>query len=147
MPIVIALAVIAAGILNTVQSGSNATLNKTLGQPILAALIVAGANVVVYLAAAPFLGFNWPGSQRLAGVPWWSWLGGAMGAVYVLASVLFAERLGAAVFTGITVTAGIITSVVLDHYGWVGFAQHTADAWRILGCLLMIVGLILVCTF
>lgn len=85
MPFVIALAVIAAGILNTVQSGSNAALSRTLGQPILAALIVAGANVLVYLAAVPFLGFSWPGSQRLAGVPWWSWLGGAMGAVYVLA--------------------------------------------------------------
>ena len=61
------------------------------------------------------------------------------------AGTLDSERLGAAVFTGITVTAAIITSVVLDHFGWVGFAQHTADPWRILGCALMIGGLVLVC--
>lgn len=145
MPILIALAVTAAGILNTVQSGANAALNKALGQPILAALVVTAANVAVYLAAAPFVGIGWPGSGRMAGVPWWAWLGGVMGASYVLATIFLAERLGAAVFTGITVTAAIVTSVVLDHFGWVGFARHSADAWRILGCALMIAGLVLVC--
>lgn len=68
-----------------------------------------------------------------------------MGATYVLATIFIAERLGAAVFTGITVTAAIVTSVVLDPFGWVGFAQYTADPWRILGCALMIGGLVLVC--
>lgn len=145
MPILIVAAVTVAGILNTVQSGANATLNKALGQPILAALVVTAANVAVYLAAAPFAGIGWPGAQRFAGVPWWALLGGVMGASYVLATIFLAERLGAAVFTGITVTAAIITSVVLDHFGWVGFAQHSADPWRILGCALMIGGLVLVC--
>ncbi|KQQ23552.1 hypothetical protein ASF53_04225 [Methylobacterium sp. Leaf123] len=145
MPFLVAAAAAIAGILNTVQAGANASLNKALDQPILAALVVTAANVAVYLAAAPFIGIGWPGSQRLAGVPWWAWLGGAMGATYVLATLFIAERLGAAVFTGITVTAAIVTSVLLDHFGWVGFAQHTADPWRILGCALMIGGLVLVC--
>lgn len=111
-------------------SGANASLNKGLGQPILAALVVTAANVAVYLATAPFVGIGWPGGQRFAGVPWWAWLGGAMGATYVLATIFIAERLGAAVFTGITVTAAIVTLVVLGHFGWVGFAQHTADHQR-----------------
>lgn len=68
-----------------------------------------------------------------------------MGATYVRATIFIAERLGAAVFTGITVTAAIDTSVVLDRFGWVGFAPHSADPWRILGSALMIGGLGLVC--
>ena len=63
MPILMALIAAAAGILNTVQSGANASLNKALGQPILAALIVAATNAVVYLL--------WP--RRSSG-----WLGLAM---------------------------------------------------------------------
>lgn len=144
MPILLALVAVAAGILNTVQAGANASLNKALEQPILAALIVAGTNAAVYLLAAPFLGLGWPVGARIAAVPWWAWLGGAMGGAYVLAMILLADRLGAAIFTGLTVTAAIVASVILDHFGWLGFAQHTAGPWRILGGLLMIGGVALI---
>jgi transporter family-2 protein len=127
-----------------VQSGSNAALNKALAQPILAALVVAAANVAVYAAMIPVLGLSWPGSERIAQVPWWGWIGGFLGGLYVLAAVLFAERLGAAVFTGLVVTASIVTSIALDHFGWVGFAPHAAGLWRVIGGALMIGGLILV---
>ena len=50
-----------------------------------------------------------------------------MGGTYVLAMILLADRLGAALFTGLTVTAAIITSLLLDHDGWLGFARHMAD--------------------
>lgn len=80
-------------------------------------------------------------------MPWWAWLGGAMGAAYVLAMIILAERLGAALFTGITVTAAIVTSVALDHYGWLGFAQHSAGPWRILGGVMMIGGVALISLF
>ena len=144
MPILIGLLAIMAGVLNTVQSGANATLNKSLEQPVMAALVVTAANVAVYLLASPFLGMSWPGAERIAQTPWWAWIGGALGAVYVLTAILFADRLGAAVFTGLTVTAGILTSIVLDHFGWVGFQQHTAGLWRIAGGAIMIGGLLLV---
>ena len=147
MPFLIGLIAIVAGVLNTVQSGANVTLNKTLGQPVAVALIVALTNMVVYLLAGTVLGLSWPGVARIGQVPWWAWLGGAMGAVYVLSVIFLADRLGAAVFTGLTVTAAIVTSVLLDHFGWVGFQQHVAGLWRIVGCLLMVGGLALVSVF
>ncbi|MGH1571844.1 DMT family transporter [Methylobacterium sp. P31] len=147
MTILIAVIAAVAGVLNTVQTGANASLNKALGQPILAALIVAATNALVYLLAAGAIGFGWPGSARLASVPWWAWLGGALGGTYVLAMIFLADRLGAAIFTGITVTAAIVSSLVLDHYGWLGFAQHTARLGRVVGGLLMIGGLVLISIF
>lgn len=147
MPILIALIVTVAGVLNTVQAGANATLSKALGQPILAAFAITAANAAVYLLAVPFVGLAWPGAGRMENVPWWAWAGGAMGGVYVLAMIFLAERLGAALFTGLTVTAAILTSTLLDHYGWMGFAQHSAGLWRILGCLLMVGGVVLVSVF
>ena len=144
MPILIGLLAVVAGALNTVQSGANATLNKSLGQPVTVALVVAAVSVAVYLAASLFLGLGWPGPDRIAQTPWWAWIGGALGAVYVLTAILFADKLGAAVFTGLTVTAGIVTSIALDHFGLVGFQQHSAGLWRIIGGAVMIGGLILV---
>lgn len=136
-----------AGVLNTIQSGTNAALNKGLGQPIVAALCVALGNILVYLVAGAFLGLRWPEMSRAAQVPWWAWTGGLCGAVYVLAVVFLAERLGAAVFTGCTVTAAMVTSVALDHFGWVGFKEHAAGLWRLAGCALMIGGLALISVF
>ena len=135
------------GVLNTIQSGSNATLAKTLGQPILAALFVTIANGLVYLAFAPFLGLGLPKSAAFAAVPWWGWIGGVFGGVYVLASIFFAEKLGASVFIGLTVTAAIVTSVIMDHYGLVGFKQQVATWPRIAGAALMVGGLALVSIF
>ena len=136
-----------AGALNTVQSGANVTLNKTLDQPILAALVVAAVGAVVYLLAAPFMGLGVPSAEKVAQVPCWGWLGGALGAIYVLSMILIAGRVGAAAFTGLTVTSAIVTSILLDHFGWLGFDVQTAGLWRLLGGALMIVGLVLVCVF
>ena len=135
------------GVLNTVQSGSNATLAKTLHQPILAALIVTVFNCALYLAVAPFLGVGLPTSGAIAAIPWWAWIGGLLGGLYVLTSILFAEKLGAGIFIGLTVTAGVLTSVIMDHYGLVGFKPHPASWLRITGAALMLGGLLLVSSF
>ncbi len=144
MPVLIGLCAVVAGMLSTVQSGANASLNKALGQPILAAFAVVATNLLVYLIAALFVGVGWPGSDRIAATPWWAWIGGVCGGLYVLAAIFLAERLGAAVFTGLVVTAGIVTSIVLDHFGLVGFQQHSAGLWRIAGGAIMVGGLLLV---
>lgn len=141
------LSAVIAGTLNAVQAGANVTLNKTLEQPILASLIVAAVGAVVYLLAAPFLGLALPAGGKVASVPWWGWIGGALGAVYVLCTILVAGRVGAAPFTGLTVTAAVVTSLVLDHFGWLGFDQHAAGLARIAGGLLMVGGLALICLF
>ena len=136
-----------AGVLNTVQSGANNTLAKGLGQPIPAALVVTLVNGLTYLVVGAFYGMAWPRAGALAGVPWWAWIGGALGGVYVLATIFIAEKLGAAVFIGLTVTAGIITSITMDHFGLVGFKQHAASWPRLAGAALMVAGLALVSAF
>ncbi len=43
----------------------------------------------------------------MAGAPWWAWTGGLCGALYVAGTLFFAARLGAGVFTALTITAGV----------------------------------------
>ena len=146
MVVIMSLVAFLGGVLNTVQSGSNATLAKSMGQPMLAAIIVSIANLALYLAVSPFVGLGMP-KDNLGSIPWWAWLGGLFGATYVLASIFFAEKLGAAIFIGLTVTAGVMTSVLMDHFGLVGFKQHTLGVGRLVGCAFMLGGLALVCAF
>ena len=147
MSILLALIAALASVLNTLQSGANTTLSRTLDQPIAAALVVSVVNAAVYLVVGAVVGLGWPGGQRIAAAPWWAWCGGLMGAVWVLAVIFLAQRLGAAVFVGLSVTAAIITSTAMDDFGWVGFEQHTTGLPRVIGCLLMIGGLALVSIF
>ena len=88
-----------------------------------------------------------PGADRLAQVPWWAWLGGLMSAGLTAAQLYLSKAIGAAAFLGLIVTGGVVTSILLDHFGLVGFKVHPASLWRILGGVLMIGGVGLVARF
>lgn len=141
------LFVVIAGALTTVEAGANAQLTKSLHQPWWAA-IAFGVTTLVFLAiATAVVGAPFPSRADLAGAPWWAWIGGAIGALYAMSMLIFPARLGSAAFTGFTVTAAILASVLLDHFGWVGFARHPAGVWRIVGAVLMVSGITLVSIF
>ncbi len=141
------LLVVIAGILNTVQSGSNATLHKTLDRPVWCVVAVFAVALATSLIAALAKGEPFPSTASLARAPWWAWIGGVFGALYILSMMLAADKLGAAVFMGITVTLAVVTSLVMDHFGLMGFDVHKAGVARILGGALMIGGLALIAKF
>jgi len=137
-----------AGIANAVQGGTNATLAKALGQPFAAGLVVAlGTGSTLLLTGLALGRFQWPGLVQAAQVPVWAWFGGCLGALVIVSQFFAAQAIGAAPFLGLLVTAGVATSIVLDHFGWIGFAVHAASPWRIVGGLLMVVGVTLVALF
>ena len=136
-----------AGALNAVQSGSNAELVKSLGRPWLVALAVSLVTTAVFVVAVVLGGLRAPPQGAMGSPPWWAWTGGVCGALYVTSTLFFARQMGAGLFTGLTITAGIIVSIALDHFGLVGFRQHTAGTLRVTGAALMIAGLVLVARF
>jgi uncharacterized membrane protein YdcZ (DUF606 family) len=75
------------------------------------------AVMVVTRAPAPSL-------ARAAAAPWTAWLGGILGAGYAVVVVVLARHLGAATLTAAVVTGQLICSVVLDHFGLLGFELH-----------------------
>jgi bacterial/archaeal transporter family-2 protein len=137
-----------AGIANAIQPGPNATLAKSSQQPFFAGLVVVVVSGIALLAAGLVSGrMSLPDHEQIAQVPWWAWLGGVLGTVLTLAQLFVAPKVGAAPFLGTLVTAGVLASLVLDNFGWVGFDVHPAGLWRILGGLLMVAGVILVAMF
>ena len=132
---------IGAGLLNPFLGGMVSTLSKASGQPVWTTAALFASALLLVLAVALTTGQRLPDGASIAQAPWWSWFGGVMAAGYVLSTTLVAGRLGASVFTGVTVTVAIATSIVLDHYGFVGFAVHKAGLARIAGGALMAGGL------
>ena len=137
-----------AGVANAIEPGQNATLARVTGQPMLAGLFCFALAIVCFLGA---LAVAWWRGRASTGeatpVPWWAWPGGILGAGVVLAQLYVSEQIGAAPFLGCVITAGVVGSIALDHYGLVGFERHPAGRWRIAGGVLMLVGVALVAAF
>jgi transporter family-2 protein len=137
---------VAAGVFLPTQGAVNTRLAHFVGGPLRASFIsfVVGALVllVVVLVAA-----RSGGGENPSDAPWWAWVGGALGAFYVTATVVVAPRIGAAAFFGILVAAQLLMSLVIDRFGLLGFAQRGVGAPRLVGVALLVAGALLVRLF
>src|SRR5262249_27251247 len=85
-----------------------------------------------------------PAAATAARVPWWGWLGGMLGATYVVSAVVLAPRLGATLFVGVLGAGQLTAAVILDHFGWLGFREQRVTAWRLAGVACLLAGVWLV---
>ena len=134
----------AAGAALPVQFGINAQLSSWLDSPVRAAFVSFLTGAIILAVAAALLFKPLPSGNRLGHAPWWVWIGGAFGAFYVVASIVAAPRLGAATVVAVIVAGQSLASVVVDHYGWVGFEPRHVSAGRLLGMALVGAGVALV---
>ncbi len=127
-----------------VQVGLNNGLRERIGHPVPAAITSFATGTLALLAFGLALRPPMPRPAQLAGAPWWIWLGGVVGATYIMVTVTYSNRLGAAGWLGMVVTGQILTSVLLDHHGLVGFAVHPVSPWRLVGVGLLLAGAVVV---
>ena len=128
----------------SVQIGLNAQLRQAVGDPLLAALgnFVVGATGLLVVVIA--MRVSWPSAGDLRGVPVTHFMGGLMGALYVASSVVLAPKLGSATLLALIVSGQLLMSVLLDHFGWLGFAEQPVNLWRLVGVALLIIGAVMV---
>lgn len=137
-----------SGGLTNFQVGADLTLFRGVQDPALTALVILFVGFSTAFAALlawwAFAGVAVPDRAALAGIPWWAWAGGALQGLTVLAVFLTAGRAGAALFSALAVTGGAIFSLFLDHFGPVGFEQHSVSWSRVAGSALLIGGTLLI---
>jgi transporter family-2 protein len=139
--------ILIAGALQAWGPPMNGALRRALENPWL-------ASIVSFLPIVAFLMVLWlcvptpmPSSKGIAAMPWWAPLGGLAGAFAVIAGLLFVDKIGAGPFAGLTITANILMSLVIDHFGLFGIQQHSLNIGRILGGVLMTSGIALIALF
>ena len=76
--------------------------------------------------------------------PWYIWLGGFLGAVYVGYITWINQQQGVALTFSLVVSGQIFCSLLIDHYGLLGSALRTITLEKIIGAVLIIVGIILI---
>jgi transporter family-2 protein len=137
------LLAVAAGCFVGLQAPVNARLGRQVGS-IQAATIsfTIGTLALVLVASLSNGGLAALGNATKS--PWWSLIGGLLGAFYVTVALVTVRTLGLSSLTAIVVTGQLAIAVIVDRFGLLGIARQRIDTPRIVGLLLLIVGVVLV---
>lgn len=133
-----------AGACMPVQAGINSQLRNFVGDPTTAAMISFGVGTVALFFYVLATRATFPTLSAISQTSWWHWTGGFMGAFLVTMSVILAPRLGATTMLALFITGQMIVSLILDHYGVIGYPVRTINLPRVLGALMLVGGVVLV---
>lgn len=134
---------IVAGILVTIQGPINVQLGKTIGNSYWSTLmtfIVGGLFMLIFaLVTKQTTSVGTEQSFKL-----WQLLGGIFGAIYVVSIIIVMPVLGVGTATVLLLFAQLVTSMVFDHFGWLGTQIRPFDIYRAVGVILMAIGIYLI---
>ena len=131
----------AAGALVAMQPPINSKLGHAVGT-FAAATISFLVGTIALAVVTVLAGGHHVGAIR--DVPWWYFVGGLIGAVFVASSLVTVRTLGAGGVVAATIAGQLTFSVVIDRFGLLGLAQRPLSATRILGVVLLAAGVLLI---
>ena len=132
-----------AGCLLGAQPSANGYLGRRVEHPIQAATISFVSGTLLLLLVSVFMGQFPPKLTVSVGViPWWAWIGGAIGTVLVTASLYFVPRVGSLYWFSAVITGQIFAALLLDQFGWMGNPKQPANLLRICGAMLLVAGVL-----
>ncbi|MGA9489676.1 MAG: DMT family transporter [Mycobacterium sp.] len=136
--------IILGGALQTCGAAMNSQLYKHMLNPWLASAISAAVVAIFFVAIFVVRSKPLPSVQDAMSMPWWAVVGGLVGAVQVYAGLTLVHKVGAGTFMALTVTAALIMSLLIDHFGWLRVESHPISLGRVLGGVLMVGGVALI---
>lgn len=132
-----------AGCLVGMQAPINSRLGQSVGDLQAAAFsFIAGTVVLVAIAALARGGLCQ--LAHINSVPWWALIGGLLGAVYVSVALVAVRTLGAGGITAAVISGNLAMAVAIDRFGLFGVPRQPIGATRMIGLVLLIVGVALV---
>lgn len=138
----IALAVI-AGALIPVQGSSGAALGRYVGHPVWAAATSLSIAVLALVVSGLLMKLPAPQFAQAIKAPWWVWVGGITGAIYVVTSLVLIPRVGAAAFIVSVIGGQMIAALVLDHFGLLGLPVKPVTLTRVAGIAVIFAGILI----
>ena len=128
------------GAVTPIQTAVNSRLRMAVGTPFRASLVSFTVGTLVTLVASLTLGPHplLPASA-LAG-PWWMWLAGLFGVIFMTGNILLLPKLGSLQTVMMPVLGQILMGLLIDEFGWFGSPQQPMTVARAIGAVLAAVG-------
>lgn len=119
---------------------ANSKLGKVVGSPFTATwgvfvVALAGITLVILASKAPV-----PALHQLSNTKWWNWIGGLIVVMNIVTFTISPEKIGVGNMIIVFIASQLISSVVIEHYGFFSMPQHTVNWQRVSGVVLLIAG-------
>lgn len=133
-----------AGALMPTQAAINNRLATYVQSPVMAAFVSFVVGTLALLGYLLASGASWQALGQARQAPAVAWAGGLCGAFFVAAVVWLAPRLGVALTFSILVAGQMLATLAIDHYGFLGIPVREVNLPRLLGVVLVILGVFLI---
>lgn len=131
------------GIAMTLQTAINTQLREYLYSPLQAALFSFLVGTIVLAILVFFQQVPKPNLHEIVHLPWYMWLGGVLGVYAISLSIYAAPKLGYLTLTGLILFGQIAMSMLIDHFGVLGTEKAPINWQRLLGGVVIFIGVLL----
>lgn len=130
-----------AGTLGAVQTAVNGRLGEAMGSALAAALVsfLVGTVGLALICVVSRQRISRAGRPRP-----WLFVGGLLGAAFVLVNAMNAPLLGTGLAVSVVLFGQVAMGLTLDHAGWLGVRRRPVTVLRIVGAALVLLGVVLV---
>src|SRR4030095_183473 len=133
------------GALLPVQAVLNTKLGKQTGGPLISSLLSFLVGLFCLFIINLVTNYTALSNMKPSSVsPWYLWIGGLLGAVYVSCIIFINQQQGVALTFALAVAGQIFISLIIDHFGLLGSFVRPVSIPKIIGALLIIAGLVLI---
>jgi len=130
------------GLVMPVQTSANSRLRLSVGSPFLASLVSFAVGFLALLVASLLIDGHLPHLTAAIPMPAWIWSGGVLGVVVLTGNIFHFPRLGSVQTVVLPITGQVIMGLVIDHFGLFHAPVHRLDSVRVIGALLLVVGVL-----
>lgn len=131
------------GIAMAFQTAINSQLREYLYSPLQAALFSFLVGTIVLAILVFFQQVEKPNLSTLLNIPWYLWIGGFLGVYAISVSIYSAPKLSLLTLSGVIIFGQMVTSMLIDHFGFLGTEKVAINWQRLLGSVVIFIGVLL----
>ncbi len=136
-----------AGMSAPLQAVLNSKMGRTIGDPFYAALISFAVGTMGLFVFGLVNRMEFAAIRQASNVHWTIWCAGLLGAFYVTITIILTPKLGAALTFSLVVAGQLCLALILDHLGALGIPIQPFNWQRLIGIILILIGVILIRKF
>ncbi|MFT8592904.1 MAG: DMT family transporter [Bifidobacterium sp.] len=127
------------------QTAINSRLRRIVRSPLVSSMISFSVGTL-FLVAILILSRQGLliSEATIAHQPWWIWIGGILSVVYLTGNIVLFPHLGAAQTVIMPVVGQLSMSMLIDNFGWFDSQRHPLTVIRVIGGIVVLLGVLLV---
>ena len=133
------LASLLMGAMLSIYLPMNSAVSKYLGSPLTANitffLVALVTSIFIFAIWGEFETIN-----KIKEVPLWLYATGIFSAFMILVTTFLIPKIGVRKFFILTISAQILTAIIVSHFGFLGTPKDTISVKKVIGAILVVFG-------